>query len=111
MVEICFGNNPEDLSYDQDVMRKHLEQCFVSKEIRPFPKSFKPEIFPRPDRSITKIQLYCVCQMPENYDNRMIECDECNKWFHYSCTDLNHAVIVKHHMYNIGNARSVQNNS
>ena len=26
MVEICFSSNPEDLSYDQDVMRNHVQR-------------------------------------------------------------------------------------
>ena len=33
MVEIYYENNPEDLSYDQDAMRNHLEECFSSKEM------------------------------------------------------------------------------
>ena len=47
------------------------------KEVELFPKSLKPEILQRPERSNTRIQLYCVCQMPENYiaNSRMICCD------------------------------------
>ena len=55
MVEICFGNNSADLSYDQDAMRNHIEECFTNKEMNPFPKSLRPEILPRPERSGTKI--------------------------------------------------------
>ena len=88
MVEICFGNNPEDLSYNQDAMRNHIEKCFTNKEMKPFPKSLKPEILPRPERSNTRIQLYCVCQMPENYDDCMICCEKCDTWYHYSCIKL-----------------------
>ena len=32
-IKLCYGNNPEDLSYDQDAMRNHLEECFSSKEM------------------------------------------------------------------------------
>ena len=86
MADICHGNNPEDLSYDQDLMRKHLEKCL--KEIQPFPRSYKPEMYPRPERSSTKIKLYCICQMPENYDDHMICCEKCDMWYHYSCIKL-----------------------
>ena len=63
MVEICYGNNPEDVSYDQDheSMRKHLEECLINNEMKPFPKSLKVEMFPRPDRSISRIQLAILC--------------------------------------------------
>ena len=88
MVEICYGNNPEDLSYDEDAMRSHLEECLLSKEMKPFPKSFKPEMLPRPERKSTRIQLYCICQMPEDYDDHMICCDKCDMWYHYSCIKL-----------------------
>ena len=92
MVEICFGNNPEDLSYDQDVMRSHLKECLSNKEMKPFPKSLKPEMYPRPERNITTVRLYCVCQMPENYDDHMICCEKCDMWYHYSCIKLDGTV-------------------
>ena len=38
MVDICYGNNPEDLSYDQDLMRKHLEKCLKTKKYNLFPE-------------------------------------------------------------------------
>ena len=26
-----------------------------------------------------------VYSLPESYDSRMIECEECQKWFHFKC--------------------------
>jgi len=88
MVEICYGNNPEDFSYDQNMMRNHLEECLLNKEMKPFPKSLNPDTLPRPERRSTRIRLYCVCQMPENYDDHMICCEKCDMWYHYSCIKL-----------------------
>ena len=34
-----------------------------------------------------EIELYCECNMPEVYDD-MIQCDECEEWFHLSCVGL-----------------------
>ena len=34
------------------------------------------------------IQVYCTCSLPESYDSRMIECEECQKWFHFKCMGL-----------------------
>ena len=38
MADICHGNNPEDLSYDQDLMRKFLEKCLRKKKYNLFPE-------------------------------------------------------------------------
>ena len=32
--------------------------------------------------------VYCTCRLPESYDSRMIECEECQKWFHFKCMGL-----------------------
>ena len=29
-----------------------------------------------------------VYSLPESYDSRMIECEECQKWFHFKCMGL-----------------------
>lgn len=33
-------------------------------------------------------ELFCVCQQPFNVDTAMIECDQCNEWYHLKCVGL-----------------------
>ncbi len=84
-VDICMGTNPENVRYDQGKIRAHLEDCFIKKSLCPFPRCSTAEPLPRPTRTVHKIRLYCVCKMPEEYDEKMISCDTCRKWFHVSC--------------------------
>ncbi len=34
------------------------------------------------------ISLYCVCQLPESFDDNMIMCDSCENWFHFKCVNI-----------------------
>ena len=54
MVDICYGNNPEDLSCDQDLMRKHQRRS----QTRAYPGSCPGITQPCP--SISKLlEFYC----------------------------------------------------
>ncbi|XP_074348614.1 chromatin remodeling protein EBS-like [Apium graveolens] len=34
------------------------------------------------------VSVYCKCEMPYNPDNLMIQCDDCNDWFHPGCVKM-----------------------
>ena len=34
----------------------------------------------------TELELYCICQKP--YNNKLIQCDSCDEWFHGSCVNI-----------------------
>ena len=34
------------------------------------------------------IHLYCTCKMPESYDTRMVQCDDCDTWYHFKCVGI-----------------------
>ena len=88
-VEVCVGNNVENVSFNQKKMRKHLYDCLSKGVMTPFPKmSSKLEHLPRPTCVERKLKVYCLCKMPEVADSKMISCDICNHWFHYSCVNL-----------------------
>ena len=63
-----------------------LEQCFEKEELTPFPRAYKP--VPRCREKHLFIKVYCICGLPESYDSHMIECEECQKWFHFKCMKL-----------------------
>ena len=87
--EICHSNNPEGVVYDQKKMREHLFQCFSDDKVTVFPRlSPQLEPLPRPTRVILNINLYCHCKMPQEFDDVMVSCDTCSKWYHSKCVDL-----------------------
>ena len=84
-VEVCFGRNPQCASFNQKIMREHLYTCLTQGVLTSFPKISDSEALPRPSPVVHKIHLYCVCHMPEEYDESMISCDICQEWFHMTC--------------------------
>ena len=88
-VHAALGESVEKLEFDQAQMRDHLIKCFTKKKMLPFPtlKKCRPwnNFFPG-----REIELYCVCLMPDTYDDNMIQCDNCTKWFHLKCMDLSY---------------------
>ncbi|KAK8854541.1 hypothetical protein IAR55_003280 [Kwoniella newhampshirensis] len=42
-------------------------------------------------------EVYCICK--QNTDGPMIECGECNDWFHFDCVGLNEDEAEKIHKY------------
>lgn len=89
-VEICHGANPEKAIFQQEHMRQHLFVCLENQKFTPFPKGedFQDSL-PRPKRNQVKIKIYCTCRLPDIYDEKMIDCDNCHQWFHFRCvTDI-----------------------
>ena len=92
--EVCFNRRPEDTTFKQRSMRQHLIRCLNAEYFEPFPKSStSTEILPRPTHLVKYIKLYCVCHMPAEFDERMICCDRCNKWFHLQCVSCDSTKI------------------
>ena len=79
------GRNPQCASFDQKKMREHLYSCLMKGVLSRFPKISGNEVLPRPTPVMHKVQLYCICRMPEEYDEQMISCDICQEWFHTTC--------------------------
>lgn len=93
-ISICFGKDPSTAKYDQKKMRKHLYKCIEGKEITPFPEI--PCNIPSTNnikKSIT-VPLYCICRLPDNREERMIECCICSKWFHQTCLTIKREVFL-----------------
>ena len=82
----ALGHKVPDLEFDQSKMRSHLLKCLTDRRLLPFPTlekcGFRPKHFP-----YREIEVYCICLMPETYDD-MVECEECEQWFHLDCVGL-----------------------
>ena len=82
----ALGIKPHLVTFDADEMRRHLEQCLENEKLTPFPPTKKPVQKCRGKHVF--IHVYCICGLPESYDTQMIECEQCQKWFHFKCMKL-----------------------
>ena len=78
--------NLSEVTYNTNDMRVHLEHCFEKEELTPFPRAIIP--VRRCSEKHLFIKVYCMCGLPESYDSHMIECEECQKWFHFKCMNI-----------------------
>ena len=87
-VETCHRNDVQKTVFDQKLMRKHLHDCFNNGILTPFPQKLKSPSVLRSVRKVERFRVYCSCKMPEEFDIKMISCDQCHAWFHYKCVNL-----------------------
>ena len=90
ITSICNGQDPATLFYDQSAMRPHLRECFEKGEMTLFPTSIG-RVHQQP--IIKVIPIYCVCQLIDD-GTKMIECTQCNKWYHVACVDIHTKYIT-----------------
>ena len=81
---LCLGLNPKDVSYEQCLLRSHLYDCIQKKNMTPFPCSWNLQKTEKGPQEI--IRIYCICRQPE--DGKMIQCDNCQKWYHEECIQV-----------------------
>ena len=87
-VETCHRNDVQKTVFDQKLMRKHLHDCFNNGILTPFPQKLKSPSVLHSVRKVERFRVYCSCKMPEEFDVKMISCDQCHAWFHYKCVNL-----------------------
>ena len=84
-VEICQGRQAERANFNQKTMRNHLFKCISKQKMLSFPQ-IKETVIRKPKRSkVTFIELLCFCNMPECYDQKMVQCCKCYEWIHFAC--------------------------
>ncbi len=82
----ALGRSLSEVTYKKQEMRAHLEQCFEDEKLSPFPPATAP--VQKSTLQHLSIQLHCLCGLPETYDSQMVECEDCQKWFHFRCVGL-----------------------
>ena len=80
------GRNLSTASYDQDRMRSHLEECIEKEHLSQFPSAMTP--VHRCKLKHLFVHIYCVCGLPESFDSKMVECEDCQRWYHFKCVGL-----------------------
>lgn len=87
-LHIAMNDIPEQMVFEQTVMRQHLHSCFRKKKLEPFPHK-KVDMVPKQHSYLPfyQLELFCSCLMPETYDD-MVACDDCEEWYHLKCIGM-----------------------
>ena len=90
---IVHGISPGSQAYKQEDMRTHLVKCLIDGKLTPFPlikrRRCKDHV-----KSSQRIQLYCICRMPEDPQLNMIECTNCKHWYHIRCVSVSKKAVL-----------------
>ena len=96
LVDLMFGIDPTQVTYDHVELRPFLYQCLKNET---FPSKF-PRLKGTYSHSLPydplfiSISIHCVCRMPYfDGDERsrylqMAECDRCHNWYHRKCANI-----------------------
>ena len=93
---LAFGDDPRDITYDEDVLRSHLVNCLTEKNMSKFPT--RQGRSQRCKQAMSRVELYCSCRMPyftskdERYD--MACCKKCSSWYHRVCENIPDSVFT-----------------
>ena len=80
------GDDVGSLSFDETKMRPHLIHCLEEGELTPFPMSASSHVKRANSENIV-IPVNCQCQRPDSREE-MVACDSCDKWYHFSCVNI-----------------------
>lgn len=84
---LSLGQDPVNVMYDQSKLRHHFLQCLLDGKMTTFPVTVNRTV----KKAIafkTCIKLYCICRQTYVKGQRMIQCHECNAWYHAACLAL-----------------------
>ena len=84
---VALGKSLRSVTFEQSDMRSHLMQCFADCKLSPFPVASTVDV----TRCALKhvfIHVYCLCLNVESYDDNMIQCDSCQRWYHFKCVQI-----------------------
>ena len=88
---ICNGQNPENIQFNQHLLRQHLLKCLKEKLLLPFQSTKAPKRRPGV-ASRERIHVYCTCRLPDD-GRKMIQCTSCKMWYHCNCMKLSQRMM------------------
>ncbi len=87
----ALGDDVGALTFNEDVMRPHLVQCFEEEGFSPFPLALTSSVdTTRAEKQKLLVQVNCKCRKPDTAED-MVACDRCDSWLHLSCANITNA--------------------
>ena len=74
--------------YHHSLIRKHLCECLTKSSLSEFPAKGERSLRPIQYQSVMRLDIFCICRLPEHQDEEWAECEKCLKWFHRHCLDI-----------------------
>ena len=110
--DIAYNHKPEQRTYNQSVMRKHLLAQLENETMTPFPQQTKRV---KRGKEVThRFPLYCKCRVPFFEDDPkedkgffMAFCSVCGEWYHKRCENIPVAIFRDEKKLLYGNAQNV----
>ena len=84
-VALALGTNPTTLRWRQERMKEHLKSCFESKIFTQFPSIPKKTSVKPKKLEMFTIPLICICRLPVYAFKYVIQCMNCQQFYHKSC--------------------------
>ena len=81
---LCEGELPQSKEYIQEDMRPHLLKCIKESTPSPFPSNHR-YVHHDCTKNTKLVPLHCTCRLPEDPKKRMIQCLNCEVWYHENC--------------------------
>ena len=93
--DLASNLDPSIISYNEEILRKHLLACIENEEITEFPKT-NEWLARTKDKTIFEThEVFCSCRdvffeddIKRNPKNFMAECCNCGEWFHQKCMNI-----------------------
>lgn len=85
MTAFCYSQDPSEKYFVHHQLRSHLVECLEKQAMSPFPSRSRNRVPCLPTK--LSISIYCKCRLPAD-DGRMMECTNCNVWYHEECEPL-----------------------
>ena len=82
---LCRKENPSQLYYIQDYMRKHFYNCCINGHMAPFPSL---NVISSGIKLQEEFDVHCICRQPRVPGTRMIMCHLCERLYHLECMSV-----------------------
>jgi len=95
--ELCQGEDPTILKFNQLQMRSHLISCYFNGNISAFPSTAR-----QPHHPVKKdnIKIFRSCRRPFRAKvDSMVECSSCKEWFYEEVKESNIEVAKQFNNY------------
>ena len=88
---LCCDVLPQDNTWKQSEMHKHLARFFIEGVLTEFPMSSRSRDHQCYFDSWT-FEVFCHCRQPYITRVYMVQCNECLDWFHWGCEKISRVV-------------------